>query len=336
MNNSVKIILAVVTFVACAALGYLVGPSNNPKSNTTQIDGNGTGGDNNTPSDTPEPVPPPKPEPVKKTIPEITSTEVGEPDSNGVRSLTVIATVESGDNLMHELYEIGKTTAKYTSYSGWFEEVYPVDGGKYLLKVVNTKTREFAECEIAGFDKVDKPVQSVETTPEIKSVSVGQRDSKNYKKIGLAFIAKAVVASGDKLRYELYEIGETTAKYTSDNGSFKEVYPVDGGKYLLKVVNAKTGDFAERQVSGFNKIDKYTSAKLQDVLNGEYDKHFYFHFDTEKLRFDCEGIDSSIVPTSLNALLSDRSGHGWTYVVVGTPLYDKYNRITYFKVRITE
>lgn len=314
MNNSVKIILAVVTFVACAALGYLVVPSEN---STIVL-----------PPD--EPPTTPEPKSVKKTIPEITSTEVGEPDSNGVRSLTVVATVESGDNLMHELYEIGETTAKYTSYSGWFEEVYPVDGGKYLLKVVNTRTGEFAERQVSGFDK---PVPSVETTPEIKSVIVEQRNSKNYKKIGLAFTAKAVVASGDKLRYELYEIGETTAKYTSDNGRFKEVYPVDGGKYLLKVVNAKTGDFAERQVAGFNKIDKYTPAKLQEQLNLETtERLFYFHFDLANLKFDCEGVDSSEVPTSLNALAL-LSGDGWTLTVVGTPQYDTYNRITYFKVR---
>lgn len=279
MNNSVKIILAVVTFVACAALGYLVVPSNNPKSNTVEIDETGTDDGNNKPG--------------------------GEPVPNEGNDENSDKTTTDGDDSVDE----PKTDS---------------------VEIVNDPK------EPEQVDPLPEPVQSVETTPEIKSVVVGQRDSRNYKKIGLAFIAKAVVASGDKLRYELYEIGETTAKYTSDNGSFKEVYPVDGGKYLLKVVNAKTGDFAERQVSGFNKIDKYTSAKLQDVLNGEYDKHFYFHFDTEKLRFDCEGIDSSIVPTSLNALLSDRSGHGWTYVVVGTPLYDKYNRITYFKVRITE
>lgn len=291
MNNSVKIILAVVTFVACAALGYLVVPSNNPKSNTTQIDGN-DGGDNK-PGGTPG--------------------FNGGGGQNGGEQVPNEGNDENSD----------KTTTDGDD---------SVDEPKTdSVEIVNDPK------EPEQVDPLPEPVQSVETTPEIKSVVVEQRNSKNYKKIGLAFTAKAVVASGDKLRYELYEIGETTAKYTSDNGSFKEVYPVDGGKYLLKVVNAKTGDFAERQVSGFNKIDKYTSAKLQEQLNSEtIERLFYFHFDEEKLKFGCEGIDSSEVPTSLNALLSSRVANGWVLTVVGTPQYDKYNRITYFKVRITE
>lgn len=283
MNNSVKIILAVVTFVACAALGYLVVPSNNPKSNTTQIDGNGTGGDNNTSSDTGG---------------EEQVTNEGN-DENSDKTTT------DGDDSVDE----PKTDS---------------------VEIVNDPK------EPEQVDPLPEPVQSVETTPEIKSTDVGQRNS-NDVKLGMSLTVKATVASGDKLRYELYEIGETTAKYTSNNGRFKEVYPVDGGKYLLKVVNTKTGEFAEQQVAGFDKIDKYTPAKLQEQLNSETtERLFYFHFDLANLKFDCEGIDSSEVPTSLNALLSSRVANGWVLTVVGTPQYDKYNRITYFKVRITE
>lgn len=274
MNNSVKIILAVVTFVVCAALGYLVVPSKKTKSDVTITGVNGgSDGSGGGPSQTPN------------------DDEESESDEEIVNN--------------------------------------PQDSVEIAVDADSVKVDIPSEPETA-------PV-NLDAVPEIKSVAVEQRNSKNYKKIGLAFTAKAVVASGDKLRYELYEIGETTAKYTSDNGSFKEVYPVDGGKYLLKVVNTKTGDFAERQVAGFDKIDKYTPAKLQEQLNSETtERLFYFHFDEGKLKFGCEGIDSSEVPTSLNALLSSRVANGWVLTVVGTPQYDKYNRITYFKVRITE
>lgn len=292
MNNSVKIILAVVTFVACAALGYLVIPSEKSKSDTEQTGGGGTDGGNNTPGGT--------------------SGFNGGGGQNGGEQVPNEGNDENSD----------KTTTDGDD---------SVDEPKTdSVEIVNNPK------EPEQVDPLPEPVQSVETTPEIKSVSVGQRSSTDVK-LGMSLTVNATVASGDKLRYELYEIGETTAKYTSNNGRFKEVYPVDGGKYLLKVVNTKTGDFAERQVSGFNKIDKYTSAKLQEQLNLEtIERLFYFHFDEEKLKFGCEGIDSSEVPTSLNALLSSRVANGWVLTVVGTPQYDKYNRITYFKVRITE
>ena len=178
---------------------------------------------------------------------------------------------------------------------------------------------------------------NVDAVPEIKGVVVGQRDSKRYKMIGMSLSVNAAVASGDPLVYELYEIGGTAAKYTSNNGKFAEVYPIDGGKYLLKVVNKNTGDFADRQVAGFDKIKKYSSADLQAQLNADtQERLFYFHFDTENLKFDCEGIDLSDAPTSLSALTSSRSATGWVYVVIGTPKYDQYNRITYFKVRAQE
>ncbi len=270
MNNSVKIILIAVVFVACAAIGYMVMPSK--KSDiTTTVTGGGDGGGVGMTGPTPQPpITPPGTgsEPPVEVQPDSDS----EPDSD--------------------------------------QESEPEP-----------------EPEPANADAV----------PEIKSVVVGQRNSNNYKKIGVPFSIKATVASGDPLVYELYEIGGTTAKYTSNNGSFAEVYPVDGGKYLLKVVNKKTGDFAERQVAGFDKIKKYSSADLQAQLNVETtERLFYFHFDTDNLKFDCEGVDPSEKPTSLNALLSSRSANGWGYVVVGTPQYDKYNRITYFKVRVTE
>lgn len=182
-----------------------------------------------------------------------------------------------------------------------------------------------------------EPITTVNITPEIRNVVVGQLSSSNYRKIGRTLSVNATVMSQDNLEYKLYEIGSNVAKYTSNTGWFPDVYPVDGGKYLLRVVNSRTGAFAERQVSGFNKIDKYTASGLQTMLNSDtQERLFYLHFDTDELRFDCEGINADEKPASLNALLSSRSANGWNYVVVGTPQYDQYNRITYFRVRVTE
>lgn len=174
------------------------------------------------------------------------------------------------------------------------------------------------------------------TTPKITSTYIFPRSSKAYNKIGFDFAVKAQVESDDALSYELYETGATTAKYTSSTGTFIDVYPVEGGKYTLKVVNTNTQDAAEQSVSGFNMIDKYTTEKLQNQLNVvTQDKLFYFHFDNDKLKFDFigDGIDSSDIPASLNALLAGKAANGWMLTVLETPKYDKYNRITYFKVK---
>ena len=174
--------------------------------------------------------------------------------------------------------------------------------------------------------------QDSSTTPEIKSAIVSLRSSANYRQVGFDFIASASTESGDNLLYELFETSnDRTAKYQSQNGQFKNVYPVDTGKYWLKVTNTRTGDFATKEVSGFGKINKYSAAELQNQLNSDtQEKLFYHHFDHAKLKFDCEGADAS---DGIGALLEKREAFGWVLTVVGTPQYDEYNRITYFKVK---
>ena len=195
------------------------------------------------------------------------------------------------------------------------------------------KATEEAEAEPAAPKAAASDANSM---PTISSAAVLPRSSKNYKLVGLNFVAKATVASGDALQYELYEIGGSEPKYKSENGSFYNVYPVDGGKYKLVVRNSRTGDEATKEVSGFNKIKKLSASELQAMLNADsQDKLFYFNFDVAKLRFDCTGVDASEVPNSLDALLASRAAFGWNVQVVGTPKYDSYNRITYFKINLS-
>lgn len=261
MNNTVKIILMIATFIVCVLLGYLLMPSNTNGKKMTD--------DNN-----------------DMDYPEMTTAN---PTIN-------LHNIESGLNSEDD----------------------------------ETKISEENDNTIAA------TASSANTMPKITSTYIVPRSSKAYNKIGFDFAVKAQVESDDALSYELYEIGATTAKYTSSTGTFLDVYPVQGGKYILKVVNTNTQDTAEQNVSGFNMIDKYTAEKLQSQLNVvTQDKWFYFHFDNDNLKFDFigDGIDSSDVPRSLNTLLASKAANGWTLMVLETPKYDKYNRITYFKVK---
>ena len=200
--------------------------------------------------------------------------------------------------------------------------------------VVDTVATEVVMAEEETQSKVDSV-----NIPVIASAKVQALQSKNYKKIGRVFNVSATVASGDVLEYRLYSKDNTnTVLYTSANGTFNDVLPVNDGKYLLRVVNTRTNDYAEQIVGGFNKISKWNAQTLESQLNAPMigtaqDKMFYFHFDIDHLEIIWEGDTPSQAPTDLDALMAAAPANGWTYKIIGTPKYDQYNRIVSFQIK---
>ena len=124
-------------------------------------------------------------------------------------------------------------------------------------------------------------------------------------------------------------------KYSSKNGKFNDVLPVEGGSYTLRVKAA--GSEEERVVKGFNLMAKWSADFIASQLNSPAkDKQFFRHFSPDlKLRF--EGIsDASSVPSSLSSLVSTLPAMGWTVSGVSGVSYDKYNRILAMTITITE
>lgn len=193
--------------------------------------------------------------------------------------------------------------------------------------------------EPAAPDLAAPAVSTGDDLPEIAQALVYDRESKNYKKIGYRFIAKASAVSGDDLNYLLCGVGGTEAVYTSANGVFNDVYPVDGGKYDLVVVNKRTGALVRKTVGGFNKLRRLSASELQTMLNmssSQLERLFFFYFDHDKLRIECASIPEGVdAPTSVGAILDGKVANDWTLQVVGVPQYDQFNRITYFKIKIT-
>lgn len=183
-------------------------------------------------------------------------------------------------------------------------------------------------------ESVPEQVALSNTMPVITgSKKAAEKSSTQVNKLGYDYRATAMVESGDKLSYSLYGKNTSTAAYTSNNGIFKDVLPVAGGKYLLKVKNMRTGEEAEAEVSGFDMVSKWSAAQLEEQLNSmTQERMFYFHFDNSKLRLTCQGVDNP--PLTINQLLGDRTAMGWKIKVVGTPGYDQYNRIVSLTVRI--
>ena len=226
------------------------------------------------------------------------------------------------------------------SGGGKIDDAWPLpesDESGENIPVVDDAQEQPVEENITEATEPTETAQSSENNkPIIESAYVLGRDSKNYKKVGLNCIAKASVPSGDNLLFQLCEVGSDTPKYKSNNGLFYDINPVDGGVYTLIVKNERTGDETKKDVKGFDKIQRLTATTLQTMLNADnQDRLFYFHFDVAKLRFDCSGVDAADVPQTLDALLASRAAFGWKIEVVGTPQYDDYNRITYFKINLS-
>lgn len=282
-NNSLKIILMIVTFIACALIGYVVSPFIfNASSNIDLSD----------------------------HFPVSSGGNIG------------------GGGISSDI-ELGVT--------GTVNHIKIVEEEPINTTIDSVAETVIEESQTITEAVVEQPVAQTTTegVPEIVSVIVHERDSR-YIKLGLACTVKATAPDNNILSYQLFEVGASEAKYVSANGRFRDVLPVDGGKYLLKVVNQTTGAIVEKEVTGFRKIDRYSKNKLQEQLSADQQERlFFFHFDQNKLKFDCEGLEEWEVPKTLGAILSGRAAGGWTITVIGTPKYDEYNRIIYFKINVT-
>lgn len=183
-------------------------------------------------------------------------------------------------------------------------------------------------------------IEGSNSTPKIINTYIGKRNTKNIP--GLPLTVSAEVESGDNLVC-IIKLNEAStdivaeAPMTNGKCSFPNLMPTDNGTYYICVRNATTGESVSEYKNGFNKITKWSAAELTKQLNAEHlDKMFFHHFNTETLTFDCEGIDPNNTPKEIDRLRNGCSAYGWILTVTETPKYDQYNRITYFKVKISE
>ena len=217
--------------------------------------------------------------------------------------------------------------------------------------VADVQAADSAQDQVAMADSVaiqtPQPVEVAEVPqvsgmPMIVKVTVGGRSPKEPKRVGYPLTVLAQVETGAELECEVRpskDSGEVVAKKVMTNGkvTFKEIKPIDGGAYYICVRNMQTGEEIGAIYNGFSKIGKWGKDELTRQLNADnMDKYFYFHFDTDKLKFDCAGVDDGLKPKTLDGLRTSCRAYGWNMEVTETPKYDEYNRIVYFKVQIIE
>ena len=217
--------------------------------------------------------------------------------------------------------------------------------------VADVQAADSAQDQVAMADSVaiqtPQPVEVAEVPqvsgmPMIVKVTVGGRSPKEPKRVGYPLTVLAQVETGAELECEVRpskDSGEVVAKKVMTNGkvTFKEIKPIDGGAYYICARNMQTGEEIGAIYNGFSKIGKWGKDELTKQLNADnLDKYFYFHFDTDKLKFDCAGVDDGLKPKTLDGLRTSCRAYGWNMEVTETPKYDEYNRIVYFKVQIIE
>ena len=211
-----------------------------------------------------------------------------------------------------------------------------------LVDTTNTNNDTITPPEIVA-DSIQEVPSSKNSRPQNINVHVGMRNPRYRSRVGLPVTVTAEVETDDPLEC-LIKINETSeviiakADLVENKCSFADVKPIDGGTYYICVKNTATGETSGKYINGFDKISKWTAEDLTQHLNAsQWPNEDYFHLAEEVLTFDCTGIDpeQSEIPKSFNRLLLGKDGHGWEFNVTDPPKYDQYNRITYFKVNVT-
>lgn len=231
------------------------------------------------------------------------------------------------------------------SYQTHSKPVLPPENGNIAANTDNVPAIQEPMRDSIVVDSVATTVVEVAQVsgmPKNVKAFVGNRSTKNYKKLGLPLTVTAEVETDAELEC-LVKLSEAStdyvAKTTFKNGKavFGNIPPVDGGAYYICVRNTVSGESAGILQKGFDKIAKWSKEELTQQLNAvNVDKYFYFHFDMDKVKFDCEGIADGEKPTTIERLRVVCSALGRTMTVSETPKYDKYNRIVYFKIQIAE
>lgn len=164
MNRGIQIVLLVLLFIVCGAVGYFVGgmlSSDEPEVAATTVQ------KEEVVEKTEEEVAE-EPKVEHSTKPEITNTPTPKLNSdNKTYRLVVEATVESGDELSYYITTGNHDDIVAESENGIFEKLPHSSNGKYQVWVKNLTTGQVDTCVVDGF--VEK-----KTKPSIVALSISE------------------------------------------------------------------------------------------------------------------------------------------------------------------
>ena len=175
------------------------------------------------------------------------------------------------------------------------------------------------------------------TANDIK-VMVDPRTKYNHSTVSRSAIISVFGVSGRVLECTIEDVNTSVVVKSIQlrNGRSDKfsVPPVEGGEYRIVVRDVQTGYKVSKIAVGFDKIGKWDAAKVQAQFNLEPAKRddlIRHYFNLKTLKITC--IDSEEEKSSFDELLECQT-NGLNVVVVGTPNYDEYNRITHLTVKV--
>ncbi len=310
MNNTIKIITLIITFLAFAAVGYLL-PINKGM----------------------EPLNPEPQMPLQVQIIE-DKAEISrlhfEIESQGADSVKWVCVESMTPVSEKDLWENGasvpanqrvpvSTILELSSGCEYTIHVGAIQGNQMKRTSLKMKTLEGIEY-----------VQG-DSRPKLSSISVEPRTKDNVDKPGLNVTAKGTVETSDTLEYQLYLSGNTTPIMRNRTGSFVNVPPSDK-KYKMRSVNLRTEEYDEREFSApKTKIKKLSAEELDEMMKKEArPADFYHYFETELEIKTNKGTYSTL--HEINKAIAENE---WPYNVTNV-WHNADNRIYSFEVQIVE
>ena len=346
MNNFLKIVGLIITFVGCFVVGYNlpIGEANLPfgltsskekgyatadadSRNNSLLKSKSSAKEYSKQAATVATPVEPVDQPLVFNITNVIVTD------NNLYKLLIKASANYDDTIQFALTTTSgeAVSSMIIAKSGEICEIKDIPGtenGAYLLtaSIVDNPSKQTSQV-IGGFIK-----KEIAVPKEIK-VIVAERHPNKPRVINRTATISATTESGE-LECIIKDMkgSEIKKQDMPNNRATVSVPPVDGGEYVVVVRNKTTNEEASITKGGFDKIGKWSASQLQQQLNTEArDRFLRHHFDLDKLQIN--NVGSNPV-SSLDELLEAKS-NGGTVRVVEISKYDKFNRIVSLTVEVT-
>lgn len=211
-----------------------------------------------------------------------------------------------------------------------------VFGGGGSVSVEENKPTEPEVDSITVTEDYGKPIGDEENNMPTVNITLVSTTGPTPNPETRTYSFTATASGGwGQYTYYLYPARNATDTLVSTSGSFANVAPISGGKYVL-LIKDRTGQEFTKEIRGFTTIlNKLTTQQLTTRLSKStpdqgLGKHFASGY---KIKFT--GLNSgNPVPTRYTQIYSNIASGYWSKVKVTAVEFNDYNKITKITVSV--
>lgn len=204
----------------------------------------------------------------------------------------------------------------------------------------NNETREKEPLEVNTENvdsKYDKPLgERTETNMPIEDISLVSVNGPTPNPETRTYSFSATASGGwGQYTYYLYPAKNAKDTLVSTSGSFANVAPISGGKYVL-LVKDRTGQEFTKEIKGFTTIlNKLTTQQLTTRLSKSTPDQGLGKYFASGYKIKFTGLNSGDpVPTSYTQIYSNIASGYWSKVKVTAVEFNDYNKITKITISV--